>query len=57
MAVPQDIVKKIEEGFAKLQGAADCKSLLKKYLTKAVVDKLKVGRWSPVDGILRHVLE
>ncbi|KAJ1365921.1 hypothetical protein KIN20_026400 [Parelaphostrongylus tenuis] len=41
MAVPKDTVKKIEDGFAKLQEAADCKSLLKKHLTKAVLDKLK----------------
>ncbi|VDM52064.1 unnamed protein product [Angiostrongylus costaricensis] len=44
MAVPKDIVKKIEDGFAKLQEAADCKSLLKKHLTKAVVDKLKTKK-------------
>ncbi|KAK5966365.1 hypothetical protein GCK32_003024 [Trichostrongylus colubriformis] len=41
MAAPPDVVKKIEDGFAKLQAAEDCKSLLKKHLTKAVVDKLK----------------
>ncbi|KAE9547804.1 hypothetical protein FO519_008985 [Halicephalobus sp. NKZ332] len=40
MASP-DVVKKIEEGYAKLQGAADCHSLLKKHLTKDVVDQLK----------------
>uniref|UniRef100_A0A1I7SH64 arginine kinase n=2 Tax=Bursaphelenchus xylophilus TaxID=6326 RepID=A0A1I7SH64_BURXY len=34
-------VKKIEEGFEKLQAAADCKSLLKKHLTKEVVQKLR----------------
>lgn len=37
----QDVIKKIEEGYAKLQGAAECKSLLKKHLTKEVVDQLK----------------
>ncbi|VDL73980.1 unnamed protein product [Nippostrongylus brasiliensis] len=36
-----DVVKKIEEGYAKLEAAADCKSLLKKHFTKAVCDKLK----------------
>jgi creatine kinase/arginine kinase len=40
MASP-DVIKKVEEGYAKLQAAKDCKSLLKKYLTKDVVDKLK----------------
>lgn len=34
-------IKKIDDGFAKLAAAADCKSLLKKYLTKEVVEKLK----------------
>lgn len=42
MAASPEVVKKIEEGYEKLQAAQDCKSLLKKYLTKAVVDKLKV---------------
>ncbi|KAK6024768.1 arginine kinase [Ostertagia ostertagi] len=40
-APPDTSFKKIEEGYAKLQGAQDCKSLLKKHLTKVVVDKLK----------------
>uniref|UniRef100_A0A1I8AMB2 arginine kinase n=1 Tax=Steinernema glaseri TaxID=37863 RepID=A0A1I8AMB2_9BILA len=34
-------IQKIEEGFAKLQAAENCHSLLKKYLTKEVMDKLK----------------
>ncbi|CAB3410582.1 unnamed protein product [Caenorhabditis bovis] len=42
--VPAETVKKIEEGFAKLQAAADCKSLLKKHLTKEVVDKNKTKK-------------
>ncbi|KAK6045604.1 ATP:guanido phosphotransferase protein [Cooperia oncophora] len=41
MTASPEVVKKIEEGYAKLQAAQDCKSLLKKHLTKAVVDKLK----------------
>ncbi|PIO75954.1 ATP:guanido phosphotransferase, catalytic domain protein [Teladorsagia circumcincta] len=41
MTASPDVVKKIEEGYAKLQAAADCKSLLKKHLTKVVLDKLK----------------
>jgi len=32
---------KLEEGFKKLQGASDCKSLLKKFLTQEVFDKCK----------------
>merc|ERR1719495_1245393 len=35
------ILAKLEAGFKKLEGAKDCKSLLKKYLTRDVFDKLK----------------
>jgi len=35
------VIEKLEAGFAKLQAAADCKSLLKKYLTRDVLDQLK----------------
>jgi len=35
------VVEKLEAGFAKLEAATDCKSLLKKYLTKPVFDELK----------------
>jgi len=41
MAVPADVVQKIEDGFKKLQDAKDCKSLVKKYLSKEVVDQCK----------------
>jgi hypothetical protein len=44
MAVPQDIVQKIEDGYKKLQASSECHSLLKKYLTKEVVDQLKDKR-------------
>jgi protein-arginine kinase len=40
MASP-DVIAKIEAGFQKLQDAKDCKSLLKKYLTKEVVEACK----------------
>jgi len=36
-----DTIKKIEEGYKILQNASDCHSLLKKYLTADVVEKLK----------------
>ena len=39
--VDQATLDKLEAGFKKLQDASDCKSLLKKYLTKEVFDKLK----------------
>jgi protein-arginine kinase len=41
MAVPPETIKKIEDGFTTLQNAKDCHSLVKKYLTKEVVDQLK----------------
>ena len=34
-------VEKLEAGFKKLQAASDCKSLLKKYLTREVLDACK----------------
>uniref|UniRef100_A0A915IKC7 arginine kinase n=1 Tax=Romanomermis culicivorax TaxID=13658 RepID=A0A915IKC7_ROMCU len=37
---------KIEEGYVALQSSTDCKSLLKKYLTKDVLDKLKAKKTS-----------
>ena len=39
--VDQATLDKLEAGFKKLQDASDCKSLLRKYLTKEVFDKLK----------------
>lgn len=44
MSVSQDVIQKIEDGYAKLQASPDCKSLLKKHLTKEVVDQLKDKR-------------
>ncbi|CAI4228646.1 unnamed protein product [Auanema sp. JU1783] len=41
MAVPPETIKKIEDGYEKLQNAKDCHSLVKKYLTKEVVEQLK----------------
>lgn len=39
--VDQETLEKLEAGFQKLQDAKDCKSLLKKHLTREVFDKLK----------------
>ncbi|XP_035217685.1 arginine kinase-like, partial [Stegodyphus dumicola] len=39
--VDQAVLEKLEAGFRKLQDAKDCKSLLKKHLTKEIFDKLK----------------
>jgi len=39
--VDQATLDKLDAGFKKLQGATDCKSLLKKYLTKEVFDACK----------------
>ena len=41
MAVPQEVIDKIEAGYKKLQESPECKSLLKKYLTREVVDQCK----------------
>ncbi|CAK5024149.1 unnamed protein product [Meloidogyne enterolobii] len=41
MAVPPDVIEKIEAGYKKLQEAPECKSLLKKYFTKEVMDQCK----------------
>ncbi|KAK0393299.1 hypothetical protein QR680_000139 [Steinernema hermaphroditum] len=37
-------IQKIEKGFAKLQASPECHSLLKKYLTKEVVEELKTKK-------------
>ncbi|CAN7998964.1 unnamed protein product [Ixodes hexagonus] len=42
--VDQATLDKLEAGFKKLQNAKDCKSLLKKYLTKDVFEKLKTRK-------------
>ncbi|KAI9799866.1 MAG: hypothetical protein M1833_003788 [Piccolia ochrophora] len=39
--VDQDVLQKLQNGFDKLQKAADCTSLLKKHLTREVFDQLK----------------
>jgi protein-arginine kinase len=42
--VDADTVKKIEEGYKTLQSAKDCHSLLKKYFTEDVMNKLKTRK-------------
>jgi len=39
--VDAEVATKLEEGFTKLSAATDCKSLLKKYLSREVFDKTK----------------
>jgi len=39
-----ETIKKIEEGYKTLQNAKDCKSLLKKYFTQDVMNKLKTKK-------------
>lgn len=39
--VDQAVLDKLEAGFKRLQDASDCKSLLKKYLSRDVFDRLK----------------
>lgn len=42
--VDQATLSKLEAGFQKLQNAQDCHSLLKKYLTRDVLDQLKTKK-------------
>lgn len=42
--VDQAVTDKLEAGFKRLSEASDCKSLLKKYLTRDVFDKLKTRK-------------
>jgi len=51
-----ETVRKIEDGFKTLQGATDCQSLLKKYLTAEVVEKLK-GRKTKLGATLLDVIQ
>ncbi|KHN76773.1 putative arginine kinase F46H5.3 [Toxocara canis] len=44
MSVEAEVIAQIEEGYKKLQDAKDCHSLLKKYLTKEVLDELKTKK-------------
>ncbi|ODM97523.1 Arginine kinase [Orchesella cincta] len=50
------VVAKLEEGFQKLQAASDCRSLLKKYLTPEVFDKLK-GQKTALGATLLDVIQ
>ena len=54
--VDQATADKLEAGFAKLQAATDCKSLLKKYLTKDVFEKLK-GKKTAMGATLLDVIQ
>jgi protein-arginine kinase len=51
-----DTIKKIEEGYKTLQNAKECHSLLKKYLTKDVMDKIK-GRKTKLGATLWDVIQ
>lgn len=44
MAVPAETVAKLDAAYARLQDSAECHSLLKKYLTKDVLDQLKTKK-------------
>jgi len=51
------VAEKLDAGFKKLQGAADCKSLLKKYLTQEVYDKLKGAKTASFGSTLLDVIQ
>nr|QID75635.1 arginine kinase 2 [Macrobrachium nipponense] len=44
--VDAEVLEKLEASFSKLEAATECKSLLKKYLTKEVFDDLKTKKTS-----------
>jgi len=51
-----DTIKKIEEGYKTLQASKDCHSLLKKYFTEDVMNKLK-GRKTKLGATLFDVIQ
>lgn len=50
------VLEKLEAGFKKLEAATDCKSLLKKYLSKDIFDKLK-GQKTSLGATLLDVIQ
>ncbi len=50
-------VKYCEEGFAKLQDSDECSSLLKKFLTKEVLDQLKSKKTPTFKSTLKDVIQ
>jgi len=51
-----EVAAKLEEAFKKLQAASDCKSLLRKYLTPEVFEKIK-NRKTPLGASLLDVIQ
>lgn len=54
--VDQAVIDKLEAGFQKLQSSAECHSLLKKYLTRNVLDACK-GRKTGMGATLVDVVQ
>jgi len=54
--VDQATADKLEAAFAKLQAADNCKSLLKKYLTKDVFEQLK-GKKTAMGATLLDIIQ
>lgn len=50
------VIEKLEAGFKKLEAATDCKSLLKKYLSKDIFDQLK-GKKTGLGATLLDVIQ
>jgi len=55
--VGEEDVKYVEEGYEKLQADQDCHSLLKKHLTKEVLDQLKNKKTESFGSTLRDVIQ
>ena len=56
MSSSNEVTAKLDDGFQRLQGASECKSLLKKYLTKEVFDQLK-DKKTPNGATLLDVIQ
>ncbi|CAG2115781.1 unnamed protein product, partial [Medioppia subpectinata] len=54
--VDQAVLDKLEAGYKKLQDSSSCHSLLKKYLTRDVFDKLKT-RQTAMGATLLDVIQ
>ena len=54
---PNEDVEYCEKGYQKLQEDSECHSLLKKHLTKEVLDSLKAEKTSSFNSSLRDVIQ
>lgn len=55
--VSDENIEYCEKGFEKLQGDAECHSLLKKHLSKDVLDSLKAKKTSSFNSCMRDIIQ